>query len=267
MELNVLGTSKVALAICRRLIEKSHRVRFVVSRFREKAQRFVEELGTGIPTVYEEVEGLFDVVFFAVPDSAILQVYETIKKKIQPGTCLIHFSGFHSSKIFKDAEILGLHRASMHPNLSFADPSVAYSNLPDCIFGVEGDGEGLKKAIKLVEDIPSRYVLLSEDGKAMYHLAAVLCSNFAVGLAALAEKMYAKSGIKDSRELISVLMNSVAENIRVKGVAGSLTGPVARKDWEVVQEEGRLFKETFPEFAQLYDQMVELLVRIREGKL
>lgn len=84
MELNVLGTSKVALAICRRLIEKSHRVRFVVSRSIEKAQRFVEELGTGIPTIYEEVEKLFDVVFFAVPDSAIFQVYETIKKKSNP---------------------------------------------------------------------------------------------------------------------------------------------------------------------------------------
>ncbi|HBT40323.1 MAG: hypothetical protein XD58_1273 [Thermotoga sp. 50_1627] len=267
MELNVLGTSKVALTICRRLVERSHTVGFVVSRFREKAQRFVKDIGSGVPITYEKIEKLSGVVFFAVPDSVIAQVYERTKDRILPGTCLIHFSGFHSSKIFADAEKLGFHRASMHPNLSFADPVVAQSNLSSCIFGVEGDEEGLRIAIELVEDISKRYVVLSEDGKAGYHLAAVVCSNFVVGLAALAEKIYEKSGVEDSQELMGNLIDSVAQNIKMKGVAGSLTGPVARGDWEVVKKEGELFKNIFPQLALFYDQMVELLRSLKEGRL
>jgi predicted short-subunit dehydrogenase-like oxidoreductase (DUF2520 family) len=267
VELNVLGTSEVALAICKRLVERSHTVRFVVSRSKENAQRFVEDLGEGVATTYEELKMLSGVVFVAVPDSAIAQVYEWTKDKILPGSCLIHFSGFHSSKIFADAEKLGFHRASMHPNLSFADPTVALLNLSNCIFGVEGDPEGLKTAIKLVEDISNKYVVLSEDGKISYHLAAVLCSNFVVGLAALAEKIYGESGVEDSRELISNLIGSVAQNIKAKGVVGSLTGPVARDDWEVVNKEGELFKSVFPQFTTFYDQMVELLRRLKEGRL
>ncbi|WP_448522649.1 Rossmann-like and DUF2520 domain-containing protein [Pseudothermotoga sp.] len=266
MELNVLGTSKVALAICKRLVERSHTVRFVVSRSKENAQRFVGDVGSGVPITYDGIEKLSGVVFFAVPDSAITQVYESTKDRILPGTCLIHFSGFHSSKIFVDAEKLGFHRASMHPNLSFADPTVALLNLSNCIFGVEGDPEGLKTAIKLVEDISNKYVVLSEDGKINYHLAAVVCSNFVVGLAALAEKIYEGSGVEDPRELMSNLIDSVAQNIKVKGAAGSLTGPVARGDWEVVKKEGELFKSIFPQFAAFYDQMVELLRRLREGR-
>lgn len=267
MQLNVLGTSKVAFTICRKLIEKSHTLCFVVSRSKERAQKFVEELGAGVPTTYEEVEKLSGVVFFALPDGVIQSVYENVKYKIEPGSCLIHFSGFHSSKIFIEAENLGFRRAAMHPNLSFADPQVTYSKLADCIFGVEGDTEGLKTAIKLVEDISNKYVVLSEGGKIAYHLAAVVCANFTVGLAALSEKIYANAGVVDSHELINSLINSVAENIKAKGVAGSLTGPVARQDWEVVEKEGELFKTIFPKFAPLYDHMVEVLKELKEGKL
>jgi hypothetical protein len=42
---------------------------------------------------------------------------------------------------------------------------------------------------------------------------------------------------------------------------------VARDDWEVVNKEGELFKSVFPQFTTFYDQMVELLRRLKEGRL
>lgn len=267
MRLNVLGTSKVALAICERLVEKDHTVRFVVSRSKEKAKAFVEHLGVGEAITYQELESLSGVIFFAVPDSVIERVYEQVKDRCAPNSCLIHFSGFHSSKIFANADDLGFSRASMHPNLSFADAKVAYLNLPNCIFGVEGDNPGLKIAIELVKDISGKYIVLSESGKIAYHLAAVICSNFVVGLTALAEKIYSSSGVGDFRGLMSSLISSVAQNISAKSVVESLTGPVARGDWQVVEKEREIFEKIFPHFVSLYDNMVEILKKLKEGKL
>lgn len=267
MELNVLGTSKVAFAVCKRLIEKGHRVCFVTSRSKEKARTFVESLGVGDAVTYQELKSLSGVILFAVPDSVIQHVYQQVKDKCAPGSCLIHFSGFHSSKIFIDANELGFSRASMHPNLSFADPNIAYLNLPNCIFGLEGDEPGLRIAIELVEDISGKYVILSEDGKIAYHLAAVICSNFVVGLAALAEKIYSSSGVGDFHSVMSNLIFNVAQNISVKGVAESLTGPVARGDWQIVEKEREVFEKIFPQFTSLYNSLVEVLKRLKEGRL
>lgn len=267
MELNVLGTSKVAFAVCKRLIEKGHRVSFVVSRSKEKAGTFVEGLSMGDAVTYQELKSLSGVILFAVPDSVIQHVYQQVKDKCVPGSCLIHFSGFHSSKIFVGADELGFSRVSMHPNLSFADPNIAYLNLPNCIFGLEGDEAGLRVAIELVEDISGKYVILSEDGKIAYHLAAVICSNFVVGLAALAEKIYSSSGVGNFRDLMSNLILNVAQNISIKGVADSLTGPVARGDWRVVEKEREIFEKIFPQFTTLYDNMIEVLKKLKEGRL
>lgn len=269
MELNVLGTSKVALAVCKHLIEKGHRVCFVVSRSKEKAGTFVEGLGVGdaVPVTYQELKSLSGVILFAVPDSMIQHVYQQVKDKCAPGSCLIHFSGFHSSKIFIGADELGFSRASMHPNLSFADPDIAYLNLPSCIFGLEGDESGMRIAIELVEDISGKYVILSEEGKVAYHLAAVICSNFVVGLAALAEKIYSNCGVGDFRGVMSNLIFNVTQNISAKGVKESLTGPVARGDWQIVEKEREVFEKIFPQFTLLYDNLVEVLKKLKEGRL
>jgi len=71
----------------------------------------------------------------------------------------------------------------------------------------------------------------------LYHLAAVISSNFTVGLAKLSEKIYEEIGLdeKTARELISHLLQTVGDNISKFPIDVALTGPVKRGDWKVVE--------------------------------
>ncbi|HEY8542315.1 MAG TPA: DUF2520 domain-containing protein, partial [Pseudothermotoga sp.] len=105
---------------------------------------------------------------------------------------------------------------------------------------------------------------INPQAKVAYHLAAVLASNFSVGLAYLAKKLYDLYGINGFEKIIPSLMMSTSKNISTLGVKPSLTGPVARGDWDVVENEGKFFENCFPKYKDLYMIMTEVLREIKE---
>ncbi|MFN3282877.1 MAG: DUF2520 domain-containing protein, partial [Pseudothermotoga sp.] len=93
----------------------------------------------------------------------------------------------------------------------------------------------------------------------------VLASNFTVGLAYLAERLYHLYGIDGFEKIIPPLMFNTSKNISVLGVKASLTGPVARGDWSVVESERKLFEDRFQQYTDLYMSMIRVLKEIKEG--
>ena len=264
MFINVAGTSKVSLVMCKILAKKDFSIGYVISRSREKAAAFVRKIGQGTPVSYDEDFLLRDVVFISVPDSVISSVYSNLKEKLSVDVNIYHFSGFLSSDIFEDADERGWGRGSIHPNLSFADEKIAFKLIEKCCFGIEGNEKGLDLARKIVQQISNYWVEITPQAKVAYHLAAVLASNFNVGLAYLAKKLYDLYGINGFEKIIPSLMMSTSKNISTLGVKPSLTGPVARGDWDVVENEGKFFENCFPKYKDLYMIMTEVLREIKE---
>ncbi|MEJ5228657.1 MAG: DUF2520 domain-containing protein [Pseudothermotoga sp.] len=262
MVINIVGTSKVALVVCKTLVEGyDFSVGYVLSRSKERAISFVQKLGAGTPVNYEDEFTLKDIVFIAVPDSFIKPVYLQLKNKIDRDALIYHFSGFLSSDVFEGAT----GRGSIHPNLAFADEEVAFKMIRSCCFGIEGNERGLSRAREMVKKISGCWVEIPQDAKIAYHLAAVIASNFSVGLAYLAKKMYELHRMDGFEKIIPQLMLNTVENISKLGVENSLTGPVARGDWSVVEAEGVLFEKSFPEYGQIYKGFVDLLREISKG--
>ncbi len=265
MFINIAGTSKVSLVLSKVLIKKDFSVGYIVSRSREKATKFVQQIGQGMPVTYDEDFSLRDIVFLSVPDSMIGLIYSRLRKKMSNNVNIYHFSGFLSSEIFEDADEQGWGRGSIHPNLSFASEKIALKAVKKCCFGIEGNEKGLELARKIVQQISNCWVEIPKQAKIAYHLAAVLASNFTVGLAYLAERLYDLYGIDGFEKIIPPLMFNTSKNISVLGVKASLTGPVARGDWSVVESERKLFEDCFQQHADLYMSMIRVLKEIKEG--
>lgn len=264
MFINIVGTSKVSLVLSKVLIKKEFSIGYVVSRSKEKAAKFVKEIGQGTPTTYDEDFSLKDIVFLSVPDDMIGSIYLKLRERMSDEVNVYHFSGFLSSEIFEGADEQGWGRGSIHPNLSFANEKTAVKAIKSCCFGIEGNEKGLDLARKIVGQISNCWVEIPKESKIAYHLAAVLVSNFTVGLAYLAEKLYDLYGIDGFEKIVPPLMLNTSKNISTLGVKPSLTGPVARGDWLVVESERKLFEDCFQRYRDLYVNMIRVLKEIKE---
>jgi len=257
---NVVGIGKVSSAISYNLLG---RVRFgyILSRNFEKAKSLAERVG-GIPVTYDQEFLLNGTVLFGLTDAALNDAETLLNGKVGEITA-IHFSGFHTSQVFPSS----WNPASMHPNCAVASEDVSFKNV---LFGLEGCDTGLETAKKIVEALGGRYFIVPTDKKVLYHLAAVISSNFPVGLASLSERIYKEIGLdeKTAQELISHLFQTVSDNISKLPLNVALTGPVKRGDWAVVEVERVAFIEQFPQFSKysqdcgLYDILVQVLKEI-----
>lgn len=256
--INIVGIGKVSSSIARQLKGKT-KFGHILSRDRAKAEQLAKELD-GIPVTYDDDFLLDGIVLFGVNDSVLPYIQQKLERKVN-NIIAVHFSGFHSSAIFPEE----WSPVSMHPNCSVADE---YYSFKDVLFGIEGSEKGLEIAKKIVKLVGGKYVTISTHDKALYHLAAVISSNFPMALAYLSLKIYEDIGIdnENARKIISTLMESVSKNISKYDLKDALTGPVKRKDWKVVEEEGKVFKEFFKEKhginEDLYQQFIKILQKI-----
>lgn len=260
MLVNIVGLGKVSLSIARQL-EGKVKFGYFVSRDFEKANLVSKELNA-IPVTYNDDFKLNGVVLFGLNDSILPEAERLLYSKIE-NVIAIHFSGFHPSTVFPN----DWNPASMHPNCAVASDSTQFK---DVLFGLEGTEKGIATAQNLVQLLEANYVIIPSEKKVLYHLAAVISSNFPVGLAYISYLLYREIGVDDenSRKIISRLLRTVSENIEKMDITMALTGPIKRKDWTIVEKERDVFldfsKRTQLYSETLYDEFVKLLASIAE---
>ncbi len=127
-------------------------------------------------------------------------------------------------------EVLGDHprTASLHPLVSVPTPEVGARRLPGAWFAVAGD----PMVREIVALLGGTAVEVAARDRAAYHAAAAVASNHLVALLAEVERIASMSGLPLEAYLDLVL--GTVENVSVQGVAGALTGPVERGDWDTV---------------------------------
>jgi predicted short-subunit dehydrogenase-like oxidoreductase (DUF2520 family) len=99
---------------------------------------------------------------------------------------------------------------------------------------------------------------IDEEGRAAYHAAASVASNFLVTLQAAAERIAAGAGLapEDARRLLAPLLRRTLDNLAELGPEEALTGPVARGDVATTEAQRRAVAETAPELLTLFDELV-----------
>ena len=164
-------------------------------------------------------------ILFAVSDKAIATVARPF---LGMGKTLVHFSGA--------AQIDGVYAA--HPLMTFAPPLETldwYKRIPFVIDqGVDFH--------ELLPGLPNSFVEIAPSLRPLYHALASLAGNSSYLLWQNVAVEFEKS-LGLPRHLLAPFLHQVVENA-TRSSADSLTGPVARGDWETVAQHIHVLSQT-----------------------
>jgi predicted short-subunit dehydrogenase-like oxidoreductase (DUF2520 family) len=134
--------------------------------------------------------------------------------------------------------------------------------------GVAGSTpQALAFATELAVVLGMRPFEIDDEGRAAYHAAASVASNFLVTLGAAAERIAAGAGLgpAEAWALLAPLMRRTVENLAALGPEGALTGPIARGDEATVEAQRQAVAEVAPELVGLFDELVRQTRAIAEA--
>ena len=206
-----------------------------------------------------------DMIFVTVSDGAIATVWDSIKGEALKGKMLCHCSGSLSSGIFSDSARYGAFVYSIHPFYAISSKWESYRDLSSALFTLEGDEEKLDLVKSFLEGFGNPVQVITRDGKAVYHAAAVFASNHMVALAQTAINLLGECGFSPEHALsaITPLMQGNLMHIVEDGTVEALTGPVERNDCTTIKRH----LDNLPDrYIPLYQELSKVLVEIGEKK-
>lgn len=232
MNIGFIGAGKVCHALSF-YFDKMHCMRGIYSKNFEDAKFLAEKLKI---KAYENLEDVIlnsELVFISTNDDQIKEVAKSIEKLDLDitGRSFAHLSGSLDSKELQVLYDKGAIVFSFHPLQSFSDSDTAIKQLPNTVFTVEGQGEYELIVKKLLKNYTNEYIKILTANKALYHIAAVILSNYLVTLYGLSEQILKNIGMsqKQAKGLLISLLDSTVNNIKDKGFK-ALTGPLERGD-------------------------------------
>lgn len=237
MRLGFIGAGRAGSALATALAEAGYPVVAVADRREEKARALAEALramAAPPPRVVEEAE----VVFLSVPDDAIAPLARELaaQTKDREGKVFFHLSGLHPAGLLWP--LAGEEEGgSLHPLLSLAERLTGAKRLRGCLYTFEGGKKAAAVARELVASLGGAFLTIRPEQKPLYHAAAVIVSNYLIGLVDVALTIFARLGLdrRTGREALRPLLEATLANLHTLGPEEALTGPISRGDLETVR--------------------------------
>jgi predicted short-subunit dehydrogenase-like oxidoreductase (DUF2520 family) len=150
----------------------------------------------------------------------------------------------------------GVAAFGLHPLQTVAHAGVRFEGVGAAVAG--SSPEALAFASGLAERLGMTPFEIDDEGRAAYHAAASVASNFLVTLQAAAETIATGAGLErdEARALLAPLVRQTVANIAELGPEAALTGPVARGDEATVATQRAAVEEAAPELLDLFDELV-----------
>lgn len=170
---------------------------------------------------------------FAVQDAQLRSAVRDVLPQLGARTALVHCAGALTLSAFGSSAARRV-RGSFHPLCAVSAPRDALAGHAVALSashpGLEAQLRALAAALEL------RPVRVPERHRALYHAGAVLAAGGLVALADAAISAFQRAGIdREEAQLALVpLMRSALARIEARGLAGGLTGPIARGDASTV---------------------------------
>ncbi len=197
-----------------------------------------------------------ELVILCVPDAEIPAAAAAVAGKAE---LVGHTSG---ATPLAALEAAGGDAFGLHPLQTFPAPvkEEALARFAGVGCAVAGSTEAaLATAETLARSLGMPPFAIDDAGRAAYHAAASVASNFLVTLQAAAERLAAGAGLEpaEARELLAPLVRTTVESWASVGPERALTGPVARGDRQTVVAQRQAVADTAPELLALFDELVE----------
>jgi predicted short-subunit dehydrogenase-like oxidoreductase (DUF2520 family) len=182
---------------------------------------------------------LASVVLVTVRDAELDGVLRELRSAaaLAKGAVVLHASGTAEPPALESLRADGHPCGTFHPLLPLTDPTRAAEQLHRAWIGIDGDEGARARSRELAAAIGARVLEIPAEGKAKYHAAAVIASNFPIVLLSLATRVLTQAGVSEeaARGALATLMTAAAENASAVAPSAALTGPVARGDVETVR--------------------------------
>jgi predicted short-subunit dehydrogenase-like oxidoreductase (DUF2520 family) len=191
-----------------------------------------------------------DAILLCVPDTEIVAAAEVVTAA---APLVGHTSGATPLSALAHA---GVEAFGLHPLQTVAHAGVRFEGAGAAVAG--STPEALAFATALAERLGMTPFEIDDEGRAAYHAAASVASNFLVTLEAAAETIAGGAGLEreQARALLAPLLRQTLENIAELGPEAALTGPVARGDEATVAAQRAAIEDTAPQLLDLFDELV-----------
>ena len=213
-----------------------------------------------LPTMKQLVEKAH-IIFITVPDKNITATARNIAQaqKDLTNKIFFHTSGAKTSEELKMLKHQGAFTASFHPLQTFPQTINSLSAWKNVYCVLEGDKAAIKKGKFLCKKLHMNSFVLAAKKKIYYHSAAVLSSNFLVLLIQMSQELALLAGIdkKKYKSLFYPLIAQSLENILNNELGKALSGPLVRKDFNVIRTQISRIKKSNPDIAHLYQIFVK----------
>ena len=268
----IVGAGAVGRALGLRLAEGGYPIRAVVSRTRASAETLARVLGA--PVASDRLGDIGDapLVLLCASDDAVADIAETLTgaRRTWTDTVVAHTSGALPAAVLQPLADEGASVLSFHP-LQTISHDASPSALDGVYVGLEGDPRGVAAGIELAVRLGMRYLVLSPEAKARYHLAATMTSNFAVTLVGMVQEVLSSLDIgrDQAMALLAPLLQGTLDNLKTSSPEDAITGPVVRGDLATLRQHGLALREHLPHLVPAYAALSVETVRlaVRSGRL
>ena len=201
-------------------------------------RRFVDGPITVSAGVLPGTVAAADVILVTVQDGQLPGALAELEQApLAPSAVVLHASGSASPvNAMERLRLLGHPVGTFHPLVPIPDPEHAPALMRGAWVGVDGDPEAVRAARELATCAGARVLAIPREGRASYHAAAVMASNFPTVLAGLATTLMHGVGVDEStaRAAVRHLMRAAVTNLADAEPDVALTGPISRGDVDTV---------------------------------
>jgi predicted short-subunit dehydrogenase-like oxidoreductase (DUF2520 family) len=175
-----------------------------------------------------------DLVLLTVADDAIAPVAAALRWRA--GQAVVHCSGATEVATLAPAALAGAHTGGFHPLQIFSDPEQAAQRLVGSTAAIEA-GPALMPTLRaLAAALGMPAIVLPPGMRVRYHVAAGYAASFLLPVLQEAVALWASFGVDeaDALQALLPLSRGTLDAAQTRGLAGALSGPIARGDLGVV---------------------------------
>lgn len=233
--IGIAGTGRIAQALGRLLRERGEPMLAVGGRDparTEAAARFVGARAVSL----EKLPGITRRVLIAVSDDAVTPVAARLSKAGMRGGLALHTCGAFGAEALAPLAGAGVSCAALHPLQTVPSPEQGLSALIGTSFVIDGDAEAAAWAEDIAALLEGQVLRIPSECRPLYHAAAVVASNYAVGLLDAAAILMGSAGIVEDKALraLAPVVRASVDNALTLTPERALTGPIDRGDTQTV---------------------------------
>jgi len=225
----VIGLGRVGGAIARALHLAGHPAIGVTApgaEARERADALVPGIAVLEPADIAEKAGL---VWLTVPDDQIERLCLQLFNHWHPGQVVVHTCGAKGVSSLAPASAKGAIALAIHPAMTFGGTSLDVTRMRGAPFAITAPRGMEPLAQALVQELGGLAFQVSEDDRALYHVALCHMSNHLTALASQARTLLEAATLEDPGWILAPLAKASLDGALADGI-GALTGPVSRGD-------------------------------------